>query len=104
MPASGGRMALPFGMMQSPFRTSSPCSRMLAPFCSSLKTLAVVGVFSVSSTFTTVSAPLGMGAPVMIRIASPLPTVFVGNFPAGTSSMTLSTVGVVMACACLISS
>ena len=39
-------------------------------------------VLPVSPTLTTVSAPLGMGAPVMIRCL-PFPTDRVGIFPAG---------------------
>ena len=49
---------------------------------------------SVSSTLTMASAPAGIGAPVMILIASPGPTRRVGTLPAGTSSMTVSVAGV----------
>jgi len=45
---------------------------------------------SVSSTRTTVSAPSGIGAPVMIRIASPAPTAAAGTEPAATSPITRS--------------
>ncbi len=38
----------------------------------------VVGVASVRSTITIASAPSGIGAPVMMRIASPAPTATVG--------------------------
>ena len=43
---------------------------------------------SVSSTITMASAPAGMGAPVMIRIAWPAPTVASLDAPAATSSTT----------------
>ncbi len=42
---------------------------------------------------TTVSAPSGMGAPVMILVACPRLRRFVGTAPAGTSSTTLRVVG-----------
>ncbi len=47
----------------------------------------------VRSTMTTASAPSGMGAPVMIRIASPGPTATVGARPAGRSPTTRNDAG-----------
>ena len=43
---------------------------------------------SVCSTCTTVSAPAGIGAPVMILMACPRPTARLGTLPAATSSRT----------------
>ncbi len=45
------------------------------------------------STITIASAPSGIGAPVMIRIASPGPTATVGACPAGRSPTTRSDAG-----------
>ncbi len=104
MPASAGRICVPLAMMQFPFLTSSPWGRIFPPRSTSLKILTESSEGSVSSTFTTVSAPFGMGAPVMIRMAWPRPTALAGTLPAGTSSITFNTIGLVMACSCLISS
>ena len=46
-----------------------------------------------ASTITTASAPDGMGAPVMIRTASPAPRVTDGFAPAATVPTTRSTTG-----------
>ena len=48
---------------------------------------------SVRSTGTTASAPAGIGAPVMIRMAVPGRTSSVARKPAGTSSITVSDTG-----------
>jgi len=45
------------------------------------------------STITMASAPSGIGAPVMIRIASPSPTATVGAWPAASSPTTRSRTG-----------
>ena len=69
----------------SPACTSSPAGRTAAarrrPRTSTLDRVAVGR--SVCSTITTASAPAGIGAPVMIRMAWPGPTVGVGAVPAG---------------------
>src|SRR5439155_991297 len=48
---------------------------------------------SVYSTITTASAPSGIGAPVMIRMASPSPTGCSGARPAGSSPATARRTG-----------
>ena len=47
----------------------------------------------VRSTITTASAPAGIGAPVMMRIASPGPTATDGATPAASSATTRSVAG-----------
>ena len=52
---------------------------------------------SVSSTAMTASAPAGIGAPVMMRAASPGPTEKVGLTPAATSPTIRNDTGVASA-------
>ena len=88
MPISAGRMMSPRETTFSPRLTSSPAARMSWPSAASVKILTFRPSFSVSSIRITASAPSGIGAPVMIRAAWPLPTAFRGIDPAGMSSTT----------------
>ncbi len=64
---------------------------MLSPAVTTASTCTRSWTSRVRSTGTTASAPSGIGAPVMIRLAWPGPTVRVGVRPAVISSTTLST-------------
>jgi hypothetical protein len=61
---------------------------MFAPGASDFCTFTVSEPASVNSTWTTVSAPSGTNAPVMMRIAVPGSTRNDGTEPAGTSPIT----------------
>ena len=104
IPTSAGRSRVPLEMMVAPCVTSSPLGRMLAPLGSGWKIRTLSDVGSVYSTRTTVSAPSGTGAPVMMRIASPGPTVFFAAVPACTSSIIFRTGSFSISCSFLMSS
>jgi hypothetical protein len=87
-PISACRSQVPRGRTTSPRRRSSPACRTATP-CGVAALIATVSEpLSVSSTRTTVSAPSGIGAPVMMRIASPGPTARPGTEPAATAPTT----------------
>ena len=68
-PISAGPSRAPRGMTRSPGATSSAARRTLAPVGGACRTRSRSPVCSVCSTCTTVSAPAGSGAPVMIFAA-----------------------------------
>ena len=73
IPATAGVTTVPAGYNSVPARTSSPAPRSESPACTTFEmaTCAPPSTRSVSSTITIASAPAGMGAPVMMRMASP---------------------------------
>ncbi len=108
----GGPRTVPAARARSPACTSLPrartcarasaarCTRTSPPACSGAALAGVIPAAapppvppSVHSTGTTASAPGGSGAPVMIRAASPGPTVGSSPLPAATSPTTVSTAG-----------
>ncbi len=74
-----------------PGRRTLPPDRVGARIATATGTSEAPAGASVSSTGTTVSAPAGIIAPVMIRSAVPGPTSSSGARPAGTSPSTRST-------------
>src|SRR5438552_1346149 len=92
-PISAGRSTVPASRIVSPLRRSSPACRTESPFGVGAVIVTTSLALSLSSTRTTVSAPSGIGAPVMMRIASPGPTSRSGNSPAATSLTTRSSTG-----------
>src|SRR6059058_5426314 len=92
-PISAARSSVPFVRMTSPAFKSSPALRTAIPVGVAAAIVTTSFALSVSSTRTTVSAPSGIGAPVMMRIASPGPTARSGNAPAATSPTTRSSTG-----------
>ena len=66
----------------SPTATSPPARRTCSPSWAP-STVTWSPAVAVRSTITTASAPSGIGAPVMMRIASPGPTGIVGAAPGG---------------------
>ena len=76
-----------------PGRRTLPPDRVGARIATAAGTSEAPAGASVSSTGTTVSAPAGIIAPVMIRSAVPGPTSSSGARPAGTSPRTRSTTG-----------
>ncbi len=100
MPASTPRRAadtaVPASSTSSPSVTSSPGRRTWLPALTAASTTtrsAGPSAGRVSSTFTTASAPGGMGAPVMIRAAWPGPTLRSPASPAATVPTTSSSTG-----------
>ena len=78
-----GRSSVPAGTTTSPTCTSSPAPRTAVPgLTSSVSSTSSGPAGRLRSTITTASAPSGIGAPVMIRIASPGPTGRSGAIPA----------------------
>ena len=63
----------------SPASTSPPAARTCSPSLAASTIDPVAGSARVRSTITIASAPSGIGAPVMMRIASPGPTGIVGR-------------------------
>ncbi len=88
MPSEAGLRTKPFGRSSSPSRRSSPARRTLAPFFTGAVIRTRLPSEVVASTGTTLSAPAGIGAPVMIRIAVPGRTSSVETLPAGRSERT----------------
>ena len=101
MPISCGRNTLPGCNTTWPACTSSPACRTFAPAGGAIRisTSSPSGHCPepaegrVSSKRTTVSAPAGTGAPVIMRIAWPGPTATSGTYPAATSPTTRSRTG-----------
>ena len=78
----------------SPARMSSATGRTEAPAVTDLLILTRFGIgCSQSSTITTASAPSGIGAPVMMRSASPAPTCHTVPSPAASVPMTRNSAG-----------
>ena len=89
-PTSAGLSTAPCGAQPRPWRRPWPAGRTLAPRGNSTRTPispiapdARRSVSSVSSNGTTVSAPSGTGAPVMMRTAVPSDTALSGTCPRG---------------------
>ena len=78
----------------APASRSPPAGRTWSPAVAACSTRTPSSSSrAVRSTMTIASAPSGIGAPVMIRIASPGPTGTVGACPAGSSPTTCSRTG-----------
>ena len=98
-PIAAGSSARPRSNRSKPAATSVPARRTFAPVLAAARISTVAGISdapagaSVSSTGTTVSAPGGIIAPVMIRSAVPGSTAASGARPAGTSPRTRRTTG-----------
>ena len=96
-PISWARRRLPFESRRSPACKSSPRWRTFSPGLTERLMVTIEGAAepgwrlleSVSSTITTASASGGMGAPVMMRAASPGPRAIRASLPARISSTTL---------------
>ena len=95
-PISAGRTGVPASSTCCPRRTSSAAGRTFTP-TGKLEYIATWSsglpawrrsTSSVSSKGTTASAPAGMGAPVMMRIATPETTVWLETWPAATMPIT----------------
>ena len=86
-------MRVPASAMHAPWARSSPARTRLLPLRSGRKKVTVRSVKSVSSNFTTRSAPSGMGAPVRILTAWPGASRAAAQLPAGTSSTISSVTG-----------
>ena len=88
-PSTGGVISVPAASTTSPGFTSSPAGRTASPGCTLDESRTVCSfTISESSTMTTASAPAGIGAPVMIRIASPRASTRSVAAPAATSATT----------------
>src|SRR6185312_13316686 len=87
-PIAAGLTYSPAFRITSPWRKSSPSGRTLRPASRELRISTSSDPASVSSTRTTVSAPAGTGAPVMILTASPVFIDAGASLPAATSPMT----------------
>jgi len=81
----------------APFFTSHPLSRTPSPFSGECLRRRVSPSASMSSCFTTASAPAGMSAPVMMRSARPFSTDTSGTWPATAVPIILSSTGWVAA-------
>src|SRR6185312_15115491 len=92
-PIAAGLTYSPALRITSPLRKSSPSGRTLHPASRELRISTSSDPASVSSTRTTVSAPAGTGAPVMILTASPAFIDAGDSPPAATSPMTRSVHG-----------
>ena len=100
-PMTEGRMTMPGVRTCWPVCTSSPAGRTLPP-SGRLERMSIRSLgrpsrrratSSVSSKGTTVSAPSGTGAPVMMRIVVPGTTVWVETWPAATMPITFRLLG-----------
>src|SRR5438093_5034326 len=89
-PTSAARSVTPASSTRSPTRTSSPAGRTYAAGSTAARSVTRPFVASTSSWGTTASAPGGSGAPVKIRMASPLPIAREGSVPASTRPTTAS--------------
>ncbi len=93
-PRWAGVRAVPAPNTSSPACRSSPARRTWLPGSTAISTRTPSSpTAAVRSTITTASAPGGIGAPVMIRTASPAPTARVGATPAGSVSTTARSTG-----------
>ena len=93
-PTWAGRTTVPAEKASAPASRSPPAARTWSPGLASCSTRTASSPSRrVRSTMTIASAPSGIGAPVMIRIASPGPTATVGAWPAGRSPTTRSRTG-----------
>ena len=93
-PTATALITVPATNTRSPAVTSDPAARIAAPLGTDAEMRTCdAPTRSVSSTITIASAPVGIGAPVMMRIASPAPTVIVGAAPAASSPITRNSHG-----------
>ena len=92
-PTSTGSMTLPVCKTVLPDLISSPARLMCLSFFVSTNILTSSLSYRASSIGTTVSAPPGIGAPVITFIAVPGITVLSETVPAGWSSMIFRTAG-----------
>ena len=93
-PTSWGRTRLPVRITVSPAVNSRPRGATFVPAATGPGTRTrSVPVTSQRSIMTTASAPAGIGAPVMMRLAVPGPSATVGVRPAVISSTTVSPAG-----------
>ena len=93
IPISRAVKTLPAWSKTSPVLKSRPAGRTNLPLAPASRTVTVSPLASVSSWMTIVSAPLGTGAPVKMRAASPGPTLPWNPLPAADSPTTFRSTG-----------
>ena len=92
-PAPAAFNTVPLANTASPARTSSATGRTAVPLSTLRRTVTWSPTVSQSSTITTASAPVGIGAPVMMRRACPASTCHSVPSPAANVPMTRKVVG-----------
>src|SRR5438034_3398918 len=92
-PRCAGVSSVPASNTRCPTSRSPPAGRTWSPTCAACRMSTLAPEDCVRSTITTASAPAGIGAPVMMRIASPGPTATAGATPAASSPTTCSVAG-----------